>query len=1062
MPHPQFASFRATPPAPTYAVNSGGATTTSRTLYFRWQYQNRYGLNLGAISGPFAIASGQKLDIAIPESARLAGEDIHYFVLSASTSNDPTTFRQLAFYKGYEVDQVTPSMLPFTLTLNRDEHFAIAQTIANEAALPTGVNLIPGMIRFITSLSKFFYYDPESSATVGVDVLAAATGRWLRIGGWDTYVANTTDSDGCDRDLRLLDATTIRVPLYDLSGPGTPVRYLLFNSRSEDGGTVPQSTPINIAVFVNGRDRSQFFSGYLKVVFEGYYRASTGVLDTSLDGAGITQAYQYEAGNLALPTDLPNGYAYAFKIYPEAPAYVLNDLVPQDATVGLQFSFLGQSGDFNPAGQLTGDFIAAEYNLRRIVPGTGLTAKALSGSGTIALSSFRNAPQATIAGFAANTANQKVAIDGNGTVAVVSAIATGQAQRALVGTVDGVGQATAFASSTVTLNPTALLKVTVTYPTAIRADYPDAIANSTAGEFNATKVRFYVQPAGGGTITQFDAAIAPGASQEFLVGAVSGTSTGSSLPTVAANFGLYAPEDDDFVAAAQAGSSVFSAGSYVVAIAYYYEGTITSISHAQSDGNIPEAVFTLAELQEAAKAVGPAVADIAALRAIASANRPPYQSRFVVTQGNPYRFYPDELTADNGTNIIKPDDLSALDPGRWVLDDASQILHGAGNPSNTLGENGDYYYDVDDDALPTFGNLHYKSSGVWTLLANVIGPKGDRGFSFLLLDHNPLVSEGADGDTAFNYTSRDLYEKVSGTWTLRQNLKDIDFRGNWNGGTQYEKDDAVLHNRDLWRSLRTNTGVTPTEGADWTLLLPGGQDGADGQSLELVGIYDNTATYSYLNQIRYEPGTADDGSYVYINATPSSGNAPPNPTYWQKVASDGLDGADGVDGTDGIDGVDGSNAYSNLTAGFTQPAVNSNVVAAIANTGWIAVNGNVFVASAGYYQVVSVNSPTSATLKNLGYSTNAAPGSAIASGSLVTPTGDRGATGATGAVSAASAVILQHQSTDPTTGADESALYVKVDGKAYLRAENDGAISEIGSGAGGGGSVDIRNIWLFG
>lgn len=727
MPHPQFASFRATPPAPTYTVNSGGATTTDRTLYFRWQYQNRYGLNLGVISGPFAIASGQKLDVAIPESARLAGEDVHYFVLSASTSSDPTTFRQLAFYKGYEVDQVTPSTLPYTLTLSRDEHFAIASTVANEAALPTGSNLIPGQIRFVTSLSKFFYYDPESSATIGADVLGATTGRWLRIGGWDTYVADTTDSDGCDRDLRLLDATTIRVPPYDLSGPGTPVRYLLFNSRSEDGGLVPQSTPINIGVFVDGRDRSQFFSGYLKIVFEGYYRASTGVLDTSLDGAGVTQAYQYEAGNLALPADLPNGYAYAFKIYPEAPAYVLNDLVPQDSTVGLQFSFLGQSGDFNPAGQLTGDFIAAEYNLRRIVPSTGLTAKALSGSGTIALSSFRNAPQATIAGFTANTANQKVAIDGNGTVAVVSAIATGQAQRALVGTVDGVGQATAFTSSTVTLNSTTRLKVTVTYPTAIRADYPDAIANSTAGEFNATKVRIYVQPSGGDTITQFDAAIAPSTSQEFVVGAVAGTLTGSSLPTVAANFGLYAPEDSDFVAATQTGSSVFSSGAYKVAIAYYYEGTITSISHAQSDGNIPEAVFTLAELQEAAKAVGPYVANASSLRDILEANIYPYQSRYAADKGNPFRFNPISTALDNGDSVFKPNWKNTSDPGRWEVDDASQILHTAGDPPDSLGENGDYCYDIDDSTLPTFGNLHYKSSGTWTLLANVRGPAGPQG-----------------------------------------------------------------------------------------------------------------------------------------------------------------------------------------------------------------------------------------------------------------------------------------------------------------------------------------------
>lgn len=63
-----------------------------------------------------------------------------------------------------------------------------------------------------------------------------------------------------------------------------------------------------------------------------------------------------------------------------------------------------------------------------------------------------------------------------------------------------------------------------------------------------------------------------------------------------------------------------------------------------------------------------------------------------------------------------------------------------------------------------------------------------------------------------------------------------EFQGAWDVGADYIKADFVRYNGALWLALRDNTGVTPVEGGDWTLLIPA-TSVADG-SIDLLQMAD--------------------------------------------------------------------------------------------------------------------------------------------------------------------------------------------------------------------------------
>lgn len=107
------------------------------------------------------------------------------------------------------------------------------------------------------------------------------------------------------------------------------------------------------------------------------------------------------------------------------------------------------------------------------------------------------------------------------------------------------------------------------------------------------------------------------------------------------------------------------------------------------------------------------------------------------------------------------------------------------------------------------------------------------------------------------------------------------------------------------------------------LLLKGVFVQNSGGSEELIGlfrgVYDNSYTYYKGDEVVWTNAGAT-ATYRYIYATPSSGNAPSNATYWQIVAR-------GADGTNGTDGPFFEYRYAKNGSTTTQPSLtNTDVV----------------------------------------------------------------------------------------------------------------------------------------
>jgi type VI secretion system Hcp family effector len=58
--------------------------------------------------------------------------------------------------------------------------------------------------------------------------------------------------------------------------------------------------------------------------------------------------------------------------------------------------------------------------------------------------------------------------------------------------------------------------------------------------------------------------------------------------------------------------------------------------------------------------------------------------------------------------------------------------------------------------------------------------------------------------------------------------KGLSWRGAWDAGVQYSVDEAVSHEGSAWMAKKENVGVTPAEGAEWSLLAARGLQGVDG------------------------------------------------------------------------------------------------------------------------------------------------------------------------------------------------------------------------------------------
>lgn len=625
----QYAHGRAQLPftSANLTVSTGGTVTTPRTLYFCLQGENPVGYNLpSTIVGPLTIHAGEQLTLTLTEDLYTAGERWTAFNLSASESNTPSSFVQLARVPCFDSSD-NRLVLPASLVLSTDEAFKLSVTVADSSALPTA-GLVPGMRRGVFSLGFVYEYDPRSNLpTDGVETLAATLGRWGRVGAFTNAVTDTAQAAGCAQDIQYINELVVRAPRYAVDNSnGTAMGFWLANTGTQ---AIPSGQRVMIAVLLNEIPRSATFEGLLWAHFRGYANLSTGLVrTTNADGStmrGLDTPIQFEnkKTDLLFEDDLQPGEAYWLDLYPRFLPEYLNNGVVNQTRLKILCSIAPQAGAFAEGGGALGDRIYAEYDRGLCVPIVGAGVQVLKRSGLVNSRAFLAVGPTNVSPLLPNTAGQQIRINGNGAVYLGSgSVLDTEATRAVVDLLAGVSNACPLSAPVFVegVSNDQALSVTLAYPSngttaTVRADYPDPLlAGSTKAKLNALYVTLYVSI--GSVIKQFtNHLVVDGATQTIVLDDWNAGTVITAIPGAPnARFCLF--EALSASAAAVSGGANFPDGNATVAFAFQYDGTtVSAISHARADGCLHTAVMDLADVEEAIQYWGPAVATFAALPA---------------------------------------------------------------------------------------------------------------------------------------------------------------------------------------------------------------------------------------------------------------------------------------------------------------------------------------------------------------------------------------------------------------------------------------------------------------
>ena len=538
-------------PAPVVSVISGSLTTpVSGSLY--WQMRNRQGFNLYSPPTAINLTTGQGVTVIVP-NCNCEGYDPVSYVLSFSPTNTYLAAYVIATYSASDT-------LPGTLTLNKNEYFVTQKSVANTSQIP--VNKIDGMRVYVDGWGEIREWQDS---------------QWLRVypQEFQTLVTSTRSVNGCDRLLSEFTDEQKEIiirPDYAVDRSySEPVKFWL---RNETTSPYFAGRSISVGISWGDTDLTDLFfgAGAVNLTFLGYVKLTDGSLDTSASGGGemtgINQRITYTNNNsgLILEKDLLSGYAYLIAVEIQVDVASLGGRVAENAQIEVSLSIGERVGYYSGVAAIIGNLISAGLDLRRIVPDTGLSAIALSGSGIVNGRSFIGVGERGVFGLVANTANQIVAINGNGTCFAVSQLGSGQILRAKVGTLNGCGKA--IVAGNVALSPSTQLQIELTHPTNIRSDYLDVIAGNSKGNFNATDIWIWI----GGN--KFTTPVQLGEATQTITLTGSG---GVATTVPVSELGLYSPVIDSVTAIS--GASGFANGSYLITVAYYYTNTVTSISH---------------------------------------------------------------------------------------------------------------------------------------------------------------------------------------------------------------------------------------------------------------------------------------------------------------------------------------------------------------------------------------------------------------------------------------------------------------------------------------------------
>lgn len=666
------------PPPPSVSLSNGGSITLSGTLYFWLQTRNRAGYSLVSAVRTISYTPGKIIEIVIPSAARPSpdnGTYLYEFVILANTTNDPATARIIATYPGYENDDVTPRTLPGLINLSRDSHLRLGATVPLLSDLSSIVGPIHGMRRLVeeddtilpaTTFNKIVYY--SETGTPGWYLAQDQI--------FSTYVSSLTGTLGALTDIYTVRDQDVITPTYALSpdpnirSPSVPVGYWLINDTSSP---IKSGTRVAMTAAIGEDDLSRELTGRLLVIFRGYVNTSNGILDRG-NGSGGTMAavgepLEYGGDTIhifALPKDLPAGSACWFDVRAIMTLAELNNRAPIGSRLRFAFAFFAYKSILASPVSLLGSFIAAQYDRRYLVPTLGLGLKALNGSGKLLFETigtsfdFWNVGEQDIPGLEANTPDQNIYITKEGSCFVMDVPTATVVLRGQVGTVDGIGTATSWATP-VALNGSQVLRITVTYPTQIRSNYPDpAISGNAKGRFNAYGLRFWVRKVGQAAV-YYDMVITPSLTSEvFTIGGTTGTPGEPSTPADP-YFGLFQVANNGFAVATTTQYSVLTAGNYEVAVSLRYFGNVTKIRH-----NLPGVIHTfdssIQDVWERSEYWRSATASAIALRNWTDEVTAGMRVGLLESP-DIYYWDQDSVAADDGSEVIK---VSTIATGRFV------------------------------------------------------------------------------------------------------------------------------------------------------------------------------------------------------------------------------------------------------------------------------------------------------------------------------------------------------------------------------------------------------------
>ncbi len=537
--------------APVVSITVGQLTTgVSGSLY--WQIRNRQGFNLYSPPTAITLTVGQGLAVTVPD-CNCEGYDPIQYILSFSPTNTYLAAYVIATYSASDV-------LPGVITLDQDDYFRTQLSVATVTQLPT--YKINGMRVYVDSWGEIREWQDN---------------QWIKVypQEFQTLISSTRSINGCDRDLSEFTEEQKQVilkPNYAVDRSySEPVKFWI---RNETTTAFYSGRSISVGVSWGGTDLTELFfgAGAVNLTFLGYVKLTDGTLDTSaLTGgqmAGVGERITYTNNNsgLILEKDLEPGWGYLVVIEIQADVASLGGRIAENALIEISLSIGERIGYYSATSAIIGNLISHELDKRRIVPNVGLGAIALSGTGIVNGRTFIGVGERSVIGLIANTADQLIAINGNGTCLVVSEIRTGQVLRTKVGTLNGTGKI--VDGGMISLDSTKQLSIELTHPTVIRSDYPDAIAGNSKGRFNATSIWVWVGD------NLFITSVQNGVTAQTLT--ITGAGS-QQTPVTDSELGLYKPVIN-LITAVNGGSS-FTTGSYPVKIAYYYENTVTSISH---------------------------------------------------------------------------------------------------------------------------------------------------------------------------------------------------------------------------------------------------------------------------------------------------------------------------------------------------------------------------------------------------------------------------------------------------------------------------------------------------